>query len=421
MSVYKALTPESLPERLASLSAVADAVGGPPSDWSVEEVGDGNLNLVFIVGGTKGSVIVKQALPYVRLVGDSWPLGLQRAFFEYNALIRQEAVSPGIVPAVLHFDEAQALIVMEHLTPHQILRTKMMAGERVASLGEVMGVFCARTAFRCSDLHMPTDCKKADVALFSGNVELCDITETLVFTDPYFDAEMNRHTAPQLDPVVAELRADATLKIEAQHLKRSFTAKAETLCHGDLHSGSIMVTDDSVRIIDPEFAFYGPMGFDIGMLIGNFLMAFHATPAHKTDRDECAAYQDWVLEVTRATWTSFASEFRNLWATERTGILYPSSLYEDQGDTAAATQACDAVLAEIWTDLLGFAGVEMHRRILGLAHVAEFDTIEDADLRARMEEKSLRLGHHLVLNRHQIADIDTVLDLARASETGDAR
>jgi hypothetical protein len=76
-----------------------------PRRWTVREVGDGNLNLVFIVEGDAGSVIVKQALPYVRLVGDSWPLPLKRAFFEYHALIRQEARDPGSVPKVLHFDE----------------------------------------------------------------------------------------------------------------------------------------------------------------------------------------------------------------------------------------------------------------------------------------------------------------------------
>ena len=39
-------------------------------------MGDGNLNLVFIVKGPQGGVAVKQALPYVRLVGESWPLPL---------------------------------------------------------------------------------------------------------------------------------------------------------------------------------------------------------------------------------------------------------------------------------------------------------------------------------------------------------
>lgn len=419
MSAYEPLTPDMLPARLGSLTAVAEAVGGAPEDWRVDEVGDGNLNLVFIVKGTTGSVIVKQALPYVRLVGDSWPLPLKRAFFEYNALVRQEAVSPGIVPAVRHFDEEQALIVMEHLTPHVILRGQTMAGREVAGLGRVMGTFCAQTAFRCSDLAMDPAKKKADVALFSGNVELCDITENLVFTDPYFDAEMNRYTTPHLDAVVAELRADAALKIEAQHLKRAFTARAETLCHGDLHAGSIMVTDQSVRVIDPEFSFYGPLGFDIGMLVGNYLMAYHAMPAHIEDKDACARYRDWLLDVTRETWTSFAAEFRRLWETERTGILYPAALYEDQGDEAASRRACDELLAEVFADLLGFAGIEMHRRILGLAHVAEFESIEDPARRAPLEERSLRLGRDLVLNRRRIADIETALGMVRARETGE--
>jgi 5-methylthioribose kinase len=276
-SQYEPLTPETLGGRLAQIGAITDRLGTDPSSWTVREVGDGNLNLVFIVEGGGDSVIVKQALPYVRLVGDSWPLPLKRAFFEYHALTRQAARDPGSVPEIFHFDEEQALIVMERLHPHIILRQQMMAGEKVKDLGKVLGAFAARTAFRGSDLSMSAPDRKADVALFAGNVELCDITENLVFTDPYFDAELNRHT-PELDGIVAELRADIDLKIAAQHLKRAFAARSETLCHGDLHTGSAMVTADEVRVIDPEFAFYGPLGFDVGMLIGNYLMAYYAMP-----------------------------------------------------------------------------------------------------------------------------------------------
>ncbi len=418
MTGYAALTPETLPSRLGGLAAVAQAVGGAPEGWRVQEVGDGNLNLVFIVEGAAGSVIVKQALPYVRLVGESWPLPLRRAYFEYHALVRQEERDPGVVPRVMHFDEDQALIVMERLHPHVILRGQTMAGRKVEGLGETMGRFCARTAFRGSDLSMEAARKKADVALFAGNAELCDITENLVFTDPYFAAELNRHTAPHLDPVVAELRADAGLKIAAQHMKRAFTAKAETLCHGDLHAGSIMVTDAAVRVIDPEFAFYGPMGFDIGMLVGNYLMAFHAMRAHIPDPAVRAAYQDWILDTARDTWTAFTAEFAHLWRTERTGILYPRTLYEDQGQDAASEMALREVLDEIFTDLVAFAGIEMHRRILGLAHVAELDGIADPDLRAPIEARCLRLGRDLVLGRSRIKGIDAVLAMARDAERG---
>lgn len=418
MSNYEPLSPESLPKRLGSLDALKKAVGADHAAWSVQEVGDGNLNLVFIVEGDNGSVIVKQALPYVRLVGDSWPLPLKRAFFEYHALKRQADRDPGSVPELLHFDEEQALIVMERLHPHIILRHHMMAGQKVKALGETMGQFCARTAFRGSDLSMKAADKKADVALFAGNVELCDITENLVFTDPYFDAEMNRFTTPQLDDVVAELRSDHLLKIEAQHMKRAFTAKSETMCHGDLHAGSIMATPDDARIIDPEFAFYGPFGFDIGMLIGNYLMAYHAASAHISDADACADYQNWILQQTADTWASFCDEFAMLWRTERNGILYARTLYEDQGQGEVAEAALEQLLAEILEDLIGFAGIEMHRRILGLAHVAELDTIEDDDLRAKHEERCLRLGRALVLNRKTLGGMDRVIAMARQAETG---
>tara|TARA_R110002012_G_scaffold7936_2_gene36825 strand:- start:228634 stop:229896 length:1263 start_codon:yes stop_codon:yes gene_type:complete len=415
---YKPLSPESLGQRLGDLDVMNKAVGANVDAWTVREVGDGNLNLVFIVEGDAGSVIVKQALPYVRLVGDSWPLPLKRAFFEYHALIRQEARDPGSVPEVLHFDEEQALIIMERLQPHIILRQQTMEGRKVAGLGKTLGLFAARTAFRGSDLSMAARDKKADVALFADNVELCDITESLVFTDPYYDAEMNRHTTPQLDGIVAELRNDIALKVEVQHMKRAFTSRGETMCHGDLHAGSIMVTDNEARIIDPEFAYYGPFGFDIGMLIGNYLMAYHAMPAHIADADKCSEFQDWILSVIEETWSVFREEFLRLWRTERSGILYPKALYEDQGHDFASESAAEQLLGEIFRDLVGFAGIEMHRRILGLAHVAELDTIENEDLKARCEAKCLKLGQFLVINRNRLTGMDAVLAAARRAETG---
>ena len=81
----------------------------------MREVGDGNLNLVFIVEGPAGGLVVKQALPYVRLVGESWPLPLERSWFEYNALVEQARYAARLTPKVFHFDREQAMIVMEYL------------------------------------------------------------------------------------------------------------------------------------------------------------------------------------------------------------------------------------------------------------------------------------------------------------------
>lgn len=408
---YAALTPETLAARLGSLPILVERVGSPQG-WTVREVGDGNLNLVFIVTGLNGQAVVKQALPYVRLVGESWPLPLKRSFFEYHALTRQAARDPGSVPDVWHFDEQQAIVVMEFLAPHIILRRALIEGRRVVGLGERLAMFCARTLFRGSDLSMTASARKADLALFAGNAELCDITENLVFSDPYFDAPMNRHT-PGLEVIVARLRSDLSVKVAAQHLKMAFTSRGETLLHGDLHTGSVMVTDTETKVIDPEFATYGPIGFDVGMLISNFLMAHLGQPGHEDRPGDRAGEQDWLLEVVETIWTGFVAEFSHLWRTERRGILYQASLFEDQGHGLAAEQALSDFLGHVWRDTLGFCGVEMHRRILGLAHNADFETIADEGLRARCEARALVMGRQLMLGAQSIAGIDAVTAMAR--------
>lgn len=402
---YEPLTSEELPSRLGHLAALTSRLGNNPDQWHVEEIGDGNLNLVFVVRGESGAVIVKQALPYIRLVGDSWPLPLSRAFFEYHALIRQSNRDPHSVPEVLHFEEDQALIVMEFLDQHVILRSLLIGGKRVNNLGLRLGKFIARNAFRGSDLALPIIDRKADTKLFLDNHALCNITESLVFTDPYFDAELNHHNAV-IDGVVASLRQNITLKTEAQVMLTKFVANSETLLHGDLHTGSVMCTEDSVRIIDPEFATYGPMGFDLGMMLANLVMAYISQPAHRSS-GELNSYQSWILEVIEDLVVAFTEEFSALWHSERSGVLFPHSLFEDQQHDA--NLPLEGKLREIWSDALGFCGIEMHRRTLSLAHNADFETIEDVAHRGELEEQNLIAGAQLIIERHSIADVKAMM------------
>jgi 5-methylthioribose kinase len=410
--IYEPLTPESLASRLGGLEALTNCLGDFTDQWQVEEIGDGNLNLVFLVRGAKGAAIVKQALPYIRLVGESWPLPLNRAYFEYHALIRQAERDPGSVPEVLYFDEDQALIVMEFLDQHVILRSMLIAGAHVNNLGTRLGQFIARTAFRGSDLALPIVERKSDTKLFLDNHALCNITESLVFTDPYHDAELNHHN-PAVDGVVADLRQNIKLKAEAQALLTKFVANSETMLHGDLHTGSVMCTEDSIRVIDPEFATYGPMGFDLGMMLANFVMAYISQPAHRSPED-LASYQGWILDVIKDLVAAFNVEFSTLWHAERRGVLFPHSLFEDQQHDASLP--LQAKQREIWEDALGFCGIEMHRRTLTLAHNADFEAIEDASFRGELEAQNLKAGAQLIIERHDIADVDAFLAAIQATE-----
>ena len=406
---YEPLTIETLADRLGSVDAICKIVGDDSSRWKIDEVGDGNLNLVYTVSSNSGNIIVKQALPYVRLVGDSWPLPLSRSFYEHEVLVRQAKRDPGSVPQIFYFNKAQAIIAMEMLLPHVILRKKLIAGEYVDGLAQRLGKFCARTAFRGSDLSLQTADKKSDTALFQGNLALMGITESLVFTEPYFAAEMNHHT-DGLDPIVRILRSDVEMKTEAQKMLLKFTANTETLCHGDLHSGSVMCTDNETKIIDPEFGFYGPMGFDIGMLISNYLMAYFSQPGHRSSKI-LLDYQNWILGVIEETCAAFQNEFKKLWKSERTGILFPRSMFEDQGDSSEF--ALNGMLEHIWQDAVAISGIEMHRRVLSLAHNADFEEINDTEKRSQLEARNLMMGRELIVNSKTIKNASEITTMAR--------
>lgn len=406
---YEPLTVETLANRLGAVDDICKIVGDDKSKWKIDEVGDGNLNLVYTVSSDSGNIIVKQALPYVRLVGDSWPLPLSRSFYEHEVLVRQAKRDPGSVPEIIYFNKVQAIIAMEMLLPHVILRKKLIAGEYVDGLAQRLGKFCARTAFRGSDLSLKTADKKSDTAMFQGNLALMGITESLVFTEPYFAAEMNHHT-DGLDPIVKILRSDVKMKVEAQKMLMKFTANTETLCHGDLHSGSVMCTDDETKVIDPEFGFYGPMGFDLGMLTSNYLMAYFSQPAHR-ESNTLSKYQNWILEVIEETHEAFQNEFKKLWNSERTGILFPKSMFEDQGDSSEF--ALNEVLEHIWEDVVAISGIEMHRRVLSLAHNADFEEISDTKKRSQLEARNLMMGRELILNNKTIKNVSELTNMAR--------
>jgi 5-methylthioribose kinase len=410
---YRILREADLRDYLAGLPAIVTRLGGAPADWSIGEVGDGNLNLVFIVKGSSGGIAVKQALPYVRLVGESWPLPLSRAHYEHLALVHQARLTLRLVPAVLHHDAPLALTAMELLEPHIIMRKGLIGGIAYPRSVEDISTFMAQTLFFSSDLALSAAKKKEGIADFAGNHALCKITEDLIFTDPYRVAEQNRWTAPWLDTTAAAFREDLDLHVAICRLKLKFMASPEALIHGDLHTGSIMVTENETRVIDPEFAFYGPMGFDIGAVIGNLIMAYLASAGHERSPGERASFEAWLLETIEGVWTEFSRKFLALWRGEGKGDGYPVSLFAGEAGAARLEAERKAYMARLFQDTVGFAAAKTIRRILGLAHNIDFEWIADENQRAICEARSLRLARTMVLDTPSFTTIGAVTRAAR--------
>src|SRR5258708_3809648 len=214
------------------------------------------------------------------------------------------------------------------------MRKGLISGMRYPRFVEDITTFLARTLFFTSDLAVPAAQKKDGVAAFAGNHALCKITEDLIFTDPYRQAEQNRWTSPWLDATAAAIREDLDLHVAISRLKLKFMASPEALIHGDLHTGSIMVTQSETKVIDPEFAFYGPMGFDLGAVLGNLIMSYLASVGHERSPGERRSFEAWVLETIENVWAEFVRKFVELWNAEGRGDAYPATLFAGHAGAA---------------------------------------------------------------------------------------
>ena len=409
---FEAFSSSELTEYLLGIPTVRAKLGDD-SELQVVEVGDGNLNYVYFVSSVRDprlSVVVKQAPPYLRLVGEAWPLPRERMEREVAALRRFGALCPEHVPRVFHADSEKFLMVMQRLDSHRVLRGGLIDGIVYPRLADHISTYLARTLFHGSDLYLAPDAKKAAVG-GDINTELCRITEELVFTFPFEDHPSNVYSPALPATALERLRTHEPLRIAAGEMKWAFMNHAETLVHGDLHTGSIMANEHETYVIDPEFAFYGPMGFDTGAFIANLLLAYYARDWHDSEagRDP-AAYQGWLLEQVEAVWNAFALKFGQIWrAHEReTGHAYIGG----PAGTRAAEAFRDDFIRRLFADTLGFAGCKMIRRIVGMAKVAEITSIKDEAVRARIEVRCLKLAEALLVQRRELASIEAVSALA---------
>ncbi|EYU42701.1 hypothetical protein MIMGU_mgv1a007100mg [Erythranthe guttata] len=406
---FRPLDEKSLVEYLKATPSLSVKLGDQFDKLEIKEVGDGNLNFVYIVIGQSGSFVIKQALPYIRCIGESWPMTKERAYFEASTLEEHGRLCPDHVPEVYHFDRKMCLIGMRYIKPpHIILRKGLISGIEYPLLAEHMSEYMARTLFFTSLLYLTTTEHKSAVAKFCGNVELCRLTEQVVFSDPYKVSEYNHWTSPYLDADAEAVREDNLLKLEIAELKSKFCERAQALIHGDLHTGSVMVTTESTQVIDPEFSFYGPMGFDIGAFIGNLILAYFSQDGHAEKDADRKLYKEWILKTISDTWNLFYEKFTALWDQHKDGPgeAYLAAIYNNSELQLLVKQK---YMDDLFHDTLGFGAAKMIRRIVGVAHVEDFESIKEADKRAECERKALNLAKTLLKDRKTFHNISEVI------------
>lgn len=419
--MYKSLDVKSVIDYLHTRPAMKDFFARGYK-LNAREVGDGNLNLVFFVTNaadeTEG-VVVKQAVPYLRVAGKSWPLTLERMRFETQALRLQGQLAPGLVPAVYDDDPEMSLVVMEYLGKHEIMRKPLVHRQHFPLFVDHISTFMARTLFMTSDMYL-TGIQKKELQAKFINPHLCKMQEDFVFTNPYMQSDEN-HWNPLVDAEVQAVRRNGALKIRIGEMKEKYMTQGQSLIHSDLHTGSIMLNQEDTRVIDPEFSFIGPMGYDVGAVLQNLTLNYLSHFAHTTDLSARAEYQAYQLDMMEQIWNQFALKFEDLWVKENNGELMPSQYWEFEGGKPAWAEFRKRYMERVFQDMVGFSGCKILRRMMGIVTVWDISSIEDQVKRAEIERMAIKIGIRWLMERDAIHSMTDYLGIIKEECAGAAK
>jgi 5-methylthioribose kinase len=373
---------------------------GENSRLSCKEIGDGNLNYIFrIVDEISGrSIIIKQSGPVAR-ISDEFKLSPDRNRIEYEILKLEEKLAPGLVPKVYVYDPIMNCTVMDDLSDHQIMRKALMEFKIFPRFAQDISDFMVNTLLLTTDVVLEHKNKKEMVKNFI-NPQLCEITEDLVYTEPFSDVNRRNDVfEPNRAWVKEHIYDSLPLRLETAKLKFEFMNHAQALVHGDLHTGSVFVNETSTKVIDPEFAFFGPIGYDVGNVIANLIFAWVHSDAHQQ-----FDHKRWLEETIIETVDLFIEKFNRTWD------IHVSEF------TAKTLGFKEYYLSSVLRDTAGVCGLELCRRIIGLAHVKDITSLV-GEMRVRAERICLIGAKDFILKRDQFicgADFLETMKIAMA-------
>ncbi|GAB3407908.1 phosphotransferase [Flindersiella endophytica] len=228
-------------------------------DHAVELAG-GVSNVVLLAEAGDTRVVVKQALPKLR-VADDWYADPVRALNEAKALRLLGELTPGAVPRVLDEDPERFALTIEAAPPEWVTwKQRLMAGEVHPETAAWLGGLLTRWHTGTTDLELP---------------------ESLNTTTPFHQLRV----APYLD--VSAARRPALAPEIARH-RADLLERRTCLALGDFSPKNVLTGPERKGwVIDHEVAHRGDPAFDVGFLLTHLLLKSIHLPAHAERLREC--------------------------------------------------------------------------------------------------------------------------------------
>ena len=356
-------------------------------DLTCEEIGDGNINYVYRVSDGNKTLIVKHADAYFR--NTDKPKNIIRSKLESKALMIEKDLCKENVPDIYYYDETMCAIVMQDIGDHQNMRYALIDHKIFPEFAKDITNFLVKTLIGTSIFGLSSEKRREYESKFS-NHDMCEITDRLVLSEPYTNKLGSNVISEGNEEFVKEnLYDNKKLHNEIAYLKNNFLSKRQSLIHGDLHSGSIFVKEDSTMVLDPEFAIMGPGGYDIGNVIAHLVFAYYNCKY----TDDNLEFKKWIKETIIYIIKNYKKDSYQMIKDINTDKIFDNEDFINN------------YIDETIYDTYGYAGMEIIRRVVGRAKVKDLQV----DNRLEMEKELILFAINLIMNRKEI-NVDNILD-----------
>lgn len=274
-----------------------------------EGEGDGHVNFVFKIKTSSGNYVLKQGLE--KTLHSEASIASYRNECECDTLSILQDIVPEYVPRILFQDRENHVFMMEFIENLKAIRFQLMKENQIPNLGMEVGHFLARSSFYTSEYYLPRAKFRSLQSKFE-NTELRQIMEDGIFlnrfgTDLQPDIYNNWERFRQISD-------DPSCQTNRLRLRRKFMTHSDCLIHSDFHTSNVFLSDDGIKMLDFEFSFMGPFGYDLGYFTGSIMATYCAACFKKysseQERKQCKAY---LLTTIKMLFDSYNETFSECW------------------------------------------------------------------------------------------------------------
>ncbi|HET8858395.1 phosphotransferase [Marivirga sp.] len=236
---------------------------------TVEKPGEGNMNFTLRCRTSKNrSFILKQSRDFVEKFPQV-PAPAERVLTEaeFYETIKNDSNLSRRTPTIFKLDKENHIIMMEDLGESSDYSFLYQEGKTLSEteLKEIMHFI--------ADLHANFTTETCSNII--QNKEMRKLNHEHIFQFPF--SKNNGMNLDDVLPGLAEVGEDVqnneALKKALKELGDLYLSDGKHLLHGDYFPGSWLKTKSGLKIIDPEFCFFGPKEFEIGVCMAHLYLA----------------------------------------------------------------------------------------------------------------------------------------------------